>query len=157
MTEPLVRPEHVLTGYQYAPGPPPRPEHALTPCGIVRMGLRVPAPALWINSNQRLHRMDEAKRTAAWRAAGAEAAAGLPTITRPARVIAYIEKTRAGRYDPNNLWPTVKAIMDGVVDAGVLADDDHHHLIGPDMRHGGKHPEAAVVLHFVPATPEVHP
>jgi hypothetical protein len=53
-------------------------------------------------------------------------------------VLAHVWKPRAGRYDPNNLWPTVKAVVDGLVEAGFLADDDHVHVLGPDMRHGGK-------------------
>lgn len=60
-------------------------------------------------------------------------------------IMAHIWKPRAGRYDPNNLWPTVKAAVDGLVDSGLLADDDHKHVIGPDMRHGGKGPAALVI------------
>lgn len=110
--------------------------------------LRVDAPCGWINSNQRHHRMAVAALTKQWRQAGHDAAKGTPPICTPVRVVAHIYKTRAGRYDPNNLWPTVKAILDGVVDAGVIPDDDHHHVIGPDMRHGGKHPTPHITLTF---------
>ena len=34
--------------------------------------------------------------------------------------------------------PTAKAVVDGLVDAGVLPDDDAKHLLGPDLR---RHPE----------------
>jgi len=60
-------------------------------------------------------------------------------------IFAHIWKPRAGRYDPNNLWPTVKAVVDGVVEAGFIVDDDHLHVVGPDMRHGGKGPAALVL------------
>ena len=34
--------------------------------------------------------------------------------------------------------PTTKPIVDGLVDTGVLPDDDAKHLLGPDLR---RHPE----------------
>ncbi len=106
----------------------------------------VPAPAGWISSNQRIHRMEQAKLTKAWRLAGFAAArnAGVPTLDRAA-ITAYVWKPRNGRYDPGNLYPTCKAVVDGFVDAGVLADDDWKHLDGPDMRHGGKGENALIL------------
>jgi predicted nucleic acid-binding Zn ribbon protein len=104
----------------------------------------VNAPAGWLNSNQRLHRMAAAKLTAAWRAAGKVAGVDVAPFAGPAHVVAHIWKPRAGRYDPNNLWPTVKACVDGLVEAGVFVDDDHVHVVGPDMRHGGRGPAALV-------------
>ena len=99
----------------------------------------VPAPARWINSNQRLHRMQTAKLTAAWReAARAAVPAAWGAWDVPVRVVAEVWKARAGRYDPGNLYPTAKACVDGFTDAGLWVDDDHAHLVGPDMRHGGK-------------------
>ena len=106
----------------------------------------VPAPAGWINSNQRLHRLAVAKLTALWREAGRVAVpAGWEPFTGRVHIEAHIWKPRAGRYDPNNLWPTVKACVDGVVESGLLADDDHEHVLGPDMRHGGKGSPALVL------------
>lgn len=91
----------------------------------------------WLNSNDRLHRMQEMKLTKAWREKAAEVAAGLAALTPPVRITAYVWKKRGGRYDPGNLYPTAKACVDGLVDAGLLTDDDHTRVIGPDMRHGG--------------------
>ena len=42
------------------------------------------------------------------------------------------------RRDSHNWMATVKPIVDGLVDAGVLPDDDAKHLLGPDLR---RHPE----------------
>jgi hypothetical protein len=98
----------------------------------------MPSGAKLLNSNSRDHRMAAAKLTAMWRSAGREAASGLETFDGPVHILARIHKPRSGRWDPNNFWPTVKAIVDGVVDAGVLVDDDHEHVIGPDMRRGEK-------------------
>jgi crossover junction endodeoxyribonuclease RusA len=98
----------------------------------------IPAPCVFINSNQRIHRMAQAKLTKTWREASATAARGVQPFTTQVRIVAHIHKPRGGRYDPGNLYPTAKAILDGIVDAGILTDDDHLHVIGPDMRHGGK-------------------
>lgn len=59
-------------------------------------------------------------------------------------------KPRRGRYDPGNLYPVGKAAVDGLVDSGILVDDDWKHLDGPDMRHGGIGP-ARLVLVIEPA------
>lgn len=109
--------------------------------------LTVDAPAGWINSNQRLHRMQVAKLTAAWREAARVKveSLGWEPFTGRVHIFAHVWKPRGGRYDPNNLWPTVKAAVDGLVEAGFLVDDDHAHVEGPDMRHGGKGPAALVL------------
>lgn len=105
----------------------------------------IPAPCIFINSNQRLHRMQTAKLTKQWREAGRVAAQGLPPFLCPVHVTAYIWKPRRGRYDVLNLWPTVKGAIDGIVDAQLLVDDDHKHIVGPDMRHGGIGPARIVI------------
>jgi len=98
----------------------------------------IPAPCDFINSNMRLHRMAQAKLTKSWRQAATAAATGHQQFTGQVHITAHIFKPRGGRWDPNNLWPTIKAAVDGLVDAGLLADDDHRHVIGPDMRAAGK-------------------
>ena len=112
--------------------------------------LTIPAPCDWLNSNQRLHRMVHAKRTAAWRAAGkaaAEAHPGWVPFDVPVRIVCTVHKTRGGRWDAGNLYPTAKALVDGiVVDAGLLPDDSNEYVIGPDMRAGEKRPKPCVVV-----------
>ena len=49
------------------------------------------------------------------------------------RVTAGIQY-RAGRADPANAYPTIKALIDGMTDAGVWEDDSAKYLVGPDMR-----------------------
>ena len=107
--------------------------------------LDVPAPCKLINSNDRMHRMAKAKLAAIWRNAGTLAARGHPPITRRVRIVATIWKPRGGRWDPNNYHDTTKPLVDGLVDAGLLADDDHLHVVGPDHRYGGRG-EARIVL-----------
>ena len=107
--------------------------------------ITIPAPCAWLNSNDRRHRMAEQKLVREWRSAAREAARELPALDWPVNVTAHVWKPRGGRYDPGNLYPTAKACLDGIVDAGLLPDDDHKHVTGPDMRHGGKG-EAALVF-----------
>jgi hypothetical protein len=109
--------------------------------------LEVPAPCDWINSNQRLHRMELARRVAEWRkAAGFHARRHGGYFTSPVHIVATVHKTRGGRWDAGNLYPTAKAVVDGLVDAGVIYDDSNEYVVGPDMRAGEKRAAACVVL-----------
>lgn len=111
--------------------------------------IEIPAPCGWINTNTRMHRMAKANLTKQWRMAGYVAARNLDPMEPPVRIIAHIWKTRGGRYDPNNLADTTKAIVDGLVDSGLLVDDSFKHVIGPDHRHGGIG-SARIVLEITP-------
>lgn len=98
----------------------------------------VPAPCRWLNSNHRGDRRADAPLVNAWRqAAGWRVrAAKVPPLAR-AHVFAYLNLNPwPGHFDPGNWYPTAKACVDGLVDAGVLPDDDHERLLGPDMRRG---------------------
>jgi hypothetical protein len=48
-------------------------------------------------------------------------------------VAAFIGYPRNGKADPANAAPTVKALIDGMVDAGVWPDDDSTYVIGPTV------------------------
>lgn len=129
----------------------------------------VPKRVPWLNANDTGHWTKHDANIAAWRAAGAEVftaalTAGLPRLDL-VHVTAYIRKPRTGiRWDPANLHPTVKAVVDGGTDAGVWPDDDVRHVVGPDLRAGvpierprrrrGEPPRllpvGEVVLHLVP-------
>ena len=60
----------------------------------------------------------------------------------------YISFQDVRRRDLHNYVPTLKAAIDGFVDAGVITDDDHTKLIGPDMRMGDKSPKGYTTLQF---------
>lgn len=91
----------------------------------------------WLSLNDREHFRVKAAKTKAWRAYAQSVAhnAGIPPLAR-ATITGYIYKPHARRYDPHNLFATVKAAIDGIVDAGVLEDDDHTHLTVA-LTHGG--------------------
>lgn len=87
-----------------------------------------------LNANQRLHYHTQAARTAwlreqtGWLARQQQ----IPPISR-ARIVCELLPPDNRRRDPANWAPTAKAMTDGLVDAGVLPDDDHTHLAGPYM------------------------
>lgn len=91
------------------------------------------------NQERRIHHQTRAKIARAWRHAAKEAAClqapGL--VLNRARIVVRFVKDDNRSYDPGNLYPIAKPIVDGLVDARILEDDDHTRLIGPDPRHGG--------------------
>ena len=105
----------------------------------------VPAPCKFINSNNRLHHHAKAELTRAWRQSAAMEArrvfAGIE-LTIPVRIVAAINKPGNRRWDPNNLAPTTKACVDGIVDAGVIPDDSWREVVGPDHRRGTAAPDS---------------
>lgn len=87
--------------------------------------------ALWLTANQRLHWSTRMRRTRVLRAYAASEARIHGLAGRrlgPSAVTALIGYPAAGRADPANAAPTVKAIIDGLVDARVWDDDDHLHI-----------------------------
>ena len=116
---------------------------------MTALELTIPAPCDWLNSNQRLHWTEKARRTRIWRYTAHGAVLVQAKGVRfdvPVRITVTIHKTRAGRYDATNWAPTGKALIDGLVDSGLLEDDDNTRVIGPDMRAGEKRPEPCVVV-----------
>lgn len=92
-----------------------------------------------LSSNQRLHYRQAAARAADLRAAGAALAADYGWETRghpegQVGILARIQYPTRHRADPCNMHPTIKPIVDGIVDSGFLKDDDHRHVVGPDYR-----------------------
>jgi hypothetical protein len=61
---------------------------------------------------------------------------GLAPCVGRVRIVATVHGRARGISDPNNAADSTKAIVDGLRDARVLADDDHTHVVGPDHRHG---------------------
>lgn len=88
-----------------------------------------------LNANDRSHWARKAADTKRLRQLAWAAARGahIPPMDR-ARCTVTITWRTDRRRDPANLYPSVKAWIDGIVDAHILPDDDQHHLEGPDMR-----------------------
>lgn len=109
--------------------------------------ITIPAPCKFINLNSRMHWAPKAEMTRAWRTAAHVAAskAKLPKGLQRVHIVVHIIKPTSREYDAHNLLPTMKAAVDGLVDYGLIPDDTNNHLIGPDMRPGGKGPVGVTI------------
>lgn len=120
--------------------------------------IALPTGLFLLNSNQRLHHRPKAKHTKAIRDAAHEAVTESPALmaaladAKPgplfqrAHILGIVHPGSNRRADPANLYPSFKAAVDGLVDAGLLDDDDHTRLVGPDMRLGTKVKGGQLVL-----------
>jgi hypothetical protein len=84
-----------------------------------------PRPPL--SMNQRLHRMQEAKLTAMVRAAARERFRTFPPVERVEVLMTWTVKDRRRR-DAENPVATLKALCDGLVDAGIVPDDTPQYM-----------------------------
>jgi crossover junction endodeoxyribonuclease RusA len=91
-------------------------------------------PGDLINANERLHWAVRARRTRDLKrdALVVARAARVPRMDR-IRVVGVVHPPDRRRRDPHNLYPTLKAYIDGIVKAGVIVDDDSEHLVGVEM------------------------
>ena len=118
----------------------------------------VPAGA-WLTANGRYHWAERHNRTRWLRrlSAASACAVRVPKGLPRARVEVYVHGRTRRRVDPANAYPTVKALIDGLIDYGMLPDDDADHLIGPDMRRGAAATDLRagwhrVTIHITPIT-----
>jgi len=82
-------------------------------------------PAPLLNLNDRQHWRAKAKLVAVWRQAAHIAARQhyAPHLGRTLVKVTLPVRTPNTRRDPSNFAPTVKALIDGFVDAGMWPDD----------------------------------
>ncbi|MFE4305619.1 hypothetical protein [Streptomyces sp. NPDC056891] len=112
-----------------------------------RFRVALPPRLVLLNSNQRPHHHQRAEITRVLRRAAAFASRHVPHLDR-AHIVGVLHPHTRGRRDPANWYPSFKAATDGLVDQGVLDDDDHTRVIGPDMRLGHVVAGARLVLHI---------
>lgn len=108
----------------------------------------------WMTSNSRLYWADKATRTRNIRRLAALTARSQSVSAFPCRVrvTATIHGRTRTAFDPGNTEPTVKPILDGLVDAGVLVDDNHRYVTGPEYAYGDPIPQLASGYHRVALT-----
>lgn len=86
-----------------------------------------------LTANQRMHWAQRAKVTREVRQMTCLLARKAPhkNVDRLTVTLHYRPTQRRIR-DRHNLWPTVKACVDGLVDAGIVTDDDAEHVSAPE-------------------------
>lgn len=106
-----------------------------------------PAGQKLLNANQRLHHMAKYRITKQLRGDAFKLAKAMriPRLER-ARIDCTYEPPNRRTRDAANWHDTAKPLVDGLVDAGVLDDDDHTRLDGPFMHIGNVHPRGRMVL-----------
>lgn len=114
------------------------------------MELVIPVPgarpsSMLLSANDRRHWATRSKLTRHWR--GVALVACKSAINRgdlcrmdSAQIDVWFSFPTNQRRDVGNLYPTVKACVDGLVDAGLLPDDDDEHLEGPFLHRGDRGP-----------------
>ena len=110
--------------------------------------LEFPPKQELLNANQRLHWAPKNRITQQIRSDALllAKAAKIPPLQR-IRVDAIYEPPDRRKRDAGNYYPTYKAAIDGLVDAGVCPDDDSKHVDGPYMRIADDpHPGGRIVL-----------
>lgn len=90
----------------------------------------------WVQANHRVNYHAKARMVRNWRDITAWKTRNLDIHIERAFVICELRFKTTRRRDPANWAPTAKAVIDALVDNGIFPDDDHSHLIGPDMRIG---------------------
>ena len=96
-------------------------------------------PALLVSGNRRVHWSERARLARHWRHLGYITAhqhriLGYRTYARAHITVTFTFPTRHRRDVGNLTTHVVKPLVDGIVDAGLLPDDDDAHLVGPDLR-----------------------
>ncbi|GHF33242.1 hypothetical protein GCM10010218_12920 [Streptomyces mashuensis] len=86
-----------------------------------------------LTSNQRLHHMAEyrVRKRLRQEAALTARAHRLPRLERAAVYYVLHPRPIKRKRDPGNWAPTAKAYVDGLVDAGLVPDDNSDYLVGP--------------------------
>lgn len=101
-----------------------------------------------LNSNQRLHHMTKAARSKWLRELARERGMslfpgggdGAVLFDGPVEVSVTVCPTTRSRMDPPNVYPSVKALVDGLTDAGWWEDDHWRFLPLMSFAYGGRSP-----------------
>lgn len=96
-----------------------------------------------ISTNDRMHPIVKAKITSYLRSLSFDTVIHQGMIETfnpeyPCEVIMIVYPPTKRRMDPHNLAITLKALIDGMTDAGLFTDDDYHVVDMVAFRHGGK-------------------
>lgn len=97
---------------------------------ILDLGLKRPP----LNANQRMHWAKRAQLTKQLRAITATKARRLQPVDGRVRITLVWQVVDNRRRDPDNIAPTLKPVIDGLRDAGVLPEDHAGIVAGTGQR-----------------------
>lgn len=91
----------------------------------------------WLSANDRLHWRPERQRKIALRNRGLQLARSQKLIVpTPCLLLVTVGLRATGKADPDNCAPTVKCLIDGIVQAGAIEDDDSDHIARTSYERG---------------------
>jgi hypothetical protein len=102
----------------------------------------IEGPCALLSANRSLHWSKRSVIVRDWRLAARHDAKGTPAFER-AKITVEIMQKAAVLADAGNYYPTVKACVDGLVDAGVLPNDTPSHVLGVELRPPTKAPKGS--------------
>lgn len=106
------------------------------------------------NGQRREHYHVQARAAKDLRAQACAIGKGLGRVDTPAQITIAVGKAHGGRWDVDNV--SAKAIIDGLVDAGMLPDDNTRYLKRVTKEEGPRHErKGLVVVRVVVETMEV--
>lgn len=112
--------------------------------------LEMPAGMELLSLNDRLHwgtknRRGQDLRKAMWALAKR---ARIPVLERVSITVEYQPPPLARRRDADNFSPSAKYMIDGLVDANVLPDDNARHVSRVSYEFGDPFPKGRLVMHI---------
>lgn len=141
------------------------PCHTCQGFGVEALAITIPAPTIkpvkkrktgkmytrnpMLNANDHDHWRVQAPIKKEWRRRGRGYGNALrlrDLHLQHARIDYYVNKPTAGRSDAGNFYPTAKHIIDGLIDAGLLPDDNDKYLDGPFPHQGNKAPYSMTIV-----------
>jgi crossover junction endodeoxyribonuclease RusA len=113
--------------------------------------IELPPGLVLLTANERPHWSRRAAVTGGIRVAAATLAraAQIPAAEQ-AWITVVLHPHNRRRLDPHNWGPSAKAAIDGLVDAGILPDDDWRHLLAVTFLLGPTRPARQLSLHITP-------
>jgi crossover junction endodeoxyribonuclease RusA len=109
--------------------------------------IELPSGLPLLNANDRLHYRERSKRTEKLRSEAYKAAKAQPFMPfTKVRLRCIFRAPDKRRRDVANLYPSFKACIDGLVDAGVLPDDNDRYVTEVCLVRGEDAPKKAQLI-----------
>ena len=94
-----------------------------------------------LNANERIHYKQRSKKTERLRTEAFRACGTHPMTFGKVKITCIFRAPDNRRRDTANLYPSFKAILDGIVDAGVIHDDNDKYVMSFSLMRGENLPK----------------